>query len=45
MGIVADLKDEFLINNPDYTNDVNNFIDYVSLCISTFGFLQKTIVI
>lgn len=30
MGIVADLKDEFLINNPDYTNDVNNFIDYVS---------------
>ena len=30
MGIVVDLKDKFLINNPAYPNDVNNFIDYVS---------------
>lgn len=31
MGIVINLKEQFLLKNPDYTNDINNFIDYISV--------------
>ena len=31
MGKVLELKEEFLENNPDYTNDINNFVDYINV--------------
>lgn len=31
MGIVMQLKDIFLSENPDYSNDINNFIEFINI--------------